>query len=76
MASGSVEGVQKFYFYAEHRDPNRSHLFMIECSLTLETKRIAFVFKISSEGKKDAKLYNEAFIEIVKKRVKYFHENI
>jgi hypothetical protein len=76
MASGSVEGVQKFYFYAEHRDPTGSHLFMIECSLTLATRRIAFVFKTSSEGKKDGKLYNEAFIEIVKKRLKYFHENI
>ena len=40
MASGSVEGVQKFYFYAEHRDSSRSHLFMVECSLTLSTKKL------------------------------------
>ena len=51
MASGSVEGVQKFYFYAEHRDSSISHLFMVECSLTLSTKRIAFVFQDVIRGK-------------------------
>ena len=70
MASGGSNGVQKFYFYAENHISGSEHLFMVECSVTVATRHIAFVFKTGSEGLTDAQSYNVAFIEMVSARIK------
>ena len=72
MASGQKEDVSKFYFYAEQRLRSNSatRLFMVECSVTMKTKHIAFVFKTESSGDKNPLLYIESFISIVRNRIK------
>jgi len=70
MASGGSNGVQKFYFYAESHISGSEHLFMVECSVTVATRHIAFVFKTGSQGLTDAQSYNVAFIEMVGARIK------
>lgn len=64
IASGSVEGTDKYYFFArEGHDAAQGRLYLIEASFTTASKRLACVFKAGVGGNIDS------FISIVKSRL-------
>ena len=72
MASGQKGGRLQILFLrrAEIKSNSATRLFMVECSVTMKTKHIAFVFKTESSGDKNPLLYIESFISIVRNRIK------
>ena len=65
MASGQVDDTQKFYFYAKD---SFSKLYLIEASITKSSKRLACVFKTSSNKGSTMKELEE-FIVLFKNRI-------
>jgi uncharacterized membrane protein YgcG len=65
MASGQVDDTQKFYFYATD---DKRRLYLVEASITKSSKRLACVFKTSSE-KGASMLELESFIGFFRNRI-------